>query len=101
MKEFIVTFSDSIDNPIEDQLNRQGYTLGHHAAYIQQLVRFSRMMRIHDILTDEEACQVNKRLRAKIGEVIKPFADAAALPADALPLLTTTATTTTESDNAR
>lgn len=58
--------------PIETQLNAQGYTLGEQEEFIEKLFKAYLMCRIH-LLTDSQVGSVLRKLHKEVEKYMKPI----------------------------
>ena len=62
----------ALSDPIEDQLNEQGYTLGEKAELVEKMVFGLIAANIHSVLTDSEYTRALDRLHKKVIKDMKP-----------------------------
>lgn len=72
MKKEISIHYGALADPIEDQLNKQGFTLGEKKELIEKLVHALTMCLFH-LLTDSQYNSCLKKLHKKVMDSIRPL----------------------------
>ena len=63
----------ALSDPIEEQLNEQGFTLGEKAEFVEKMVYRLILNHVHGILTDSVYDRALQRLHKHIISQIKPM----------------------------
>lgn len=56
---------------VEEQLNKQGYTLGDSARYINDAARYGAYLYVHGFVTDAEFKKINGRIMKHVNTNVK------------------------------
>jgi hypothetical protein len=71
VKGYGISFG-ALSDDIEDQLLRQGFTLGDKAQKTQRCADYISFLRIHSILTETESDRARERLMKEIKRTVAP-----------------------------
>ena len=61
----------ALSESIEEQLNRQGYTLGDSSCYINDAARYGAYLHVYGFVTDAEFSKINERIMKHINKNVK------------------------------
>lgn len=63
----------AMSDSLEEQANRNGYTLGKDANRLEKIKNARAMLFLHGMLTDSENGKIIKRISSKVEKVLKPL----------------------------
>lgn len=71
-KEITFCFG-ALSDPLEQQANAQGFTLGDKAELLEELGRCIAMGYVHGICTDSQKDAMTKKMQKKVMKALKPI----------------------------
>lgn len=73
MNETIGFSYGALSDTLEEQANKQGYTLGEDAEILEKIKNARMLLIFKDILTDSQAEQTAKKIQSKVIKALKPL----------------------------
>ena len=73
MSKEVIFHYGALSDPLEQQANEQGFTLGDKAELLQDLNRSMIMCRLHGLCTESQKDAMVKKMQKKVVKALKPL----------------------------
>lgn len=73
MSKEVIFHYGALSDPLEQQANAQGFTLGNDAEYLNNLNKAMLMCWLHGICTDSQHTAMMNKLHKKVMKALKPL----------------------------